>query len=180
MSGKVTPHPEMSKTMTDENENVEHEEQGGLADQVASRKKNLEAWREAGIDPYGQGYKLTHSASQIKKEWAELEAGEEGAEVSFAGRLVGRRDMGKAAFLDIADRDDSLQVYLRLNNLGEESYKRLAWVDLGDFLGIKGQVFRTKRGELSIKVSEWTMLISSAAAVKRQKSRSALKLWHRG
>ena len=151
MSGKVTP-----QTMSEEN--TENEEHGGLADQVASRKKNLEAWREAGIDPYGQGYKLTHSASQIKEEWAGLEAGEEGAEVSFAGRLVGRRDMGKAAFLDIADRDDSLQVYLRLNNLGEESYKRLGWVDLGDFLGVRGQVFRTKRGELSIKVSEWTML----------------------
>jgi lysyl-tRNA synthetase class 2 len=138
-------------------ENTE-QEQGGLADQVAFRNKNLEAWRDAGIDPYGQGYEVTHSASQIHEQYAEIQSGEEGPEVSYAGRLMGRRDMGKAAFLDIADRDSSLQVYLRLNNLGEESYKRLGWVDLGDFLGVKGKVFRTKRGELSIKVSEWTML----------------------
>jgi lysyl-tRNA synthetase, class II len=140
-------------------DNTEQEQgEGGLAEQVAFRKKNLEAWREAGIDPYGQGYKVTHSASEIHRQFAEIESGEEGPEVSYAGRLVGRRDMGKAAFLDIADRDGSLQVYLRLNNLGEESYSRLGWVDLGDVLGVKGQVFRTKRGELSIKVSDFTML----------------------
>ncbi len=140
-----------------DNDQIDNES-GGLDDQIANRKKNLESWRAAGIDPYGQGYHKTHTASQIREENEGLEAGEEGEEVSFAGRLMTRRDMGKAAFLDLGDRDGSLQVYFRLNNLGEESFKRLDWVDLGDFLGVKGQVFRTKRGEISIKVSEWTIL----------------------
>ena len=134
------------------------EEQGTLAEQIAFRKKNLELWREAGIDPYGQRYEISHSACEIRTLSESLEKGEEGLEVSFAGRLVGRRDMGKAAFLDIADRDGSIQVYLRLNILGEEAYGRLAWVDLGDFLGVKGKVFRTQRGEISIKVHELTKL----------------------
>jgi lysyl-tRNA synthetase, class II len=134
------------------------QEHGSLADQIAFRKKNLESWREAGIDPYGQAFKISHSASEIQEKYESLESGEEGPEVSFAGRLMGRRDMGKAAFLDIADRDSSLQIYFRLNLLGEESYTRLNWVDLGDFLGVKGKVFRTQRGELSIKAKEWSML----------------------
>lgn len=143
--------------MSDET-NENNEDQGGFAELLAFRKKNLEAWRAAGIDPYGQAYETSHSAQDLQSRYESLASGEEGPEVSFAGRLLGRRDMGKAAFLDIADRDGSLQVYFRLNNLGEESYKRLDWVDLGDFLGVKGQVFRTQRGELSIKVKEWTML----------------------
>ena len=134
------------------------EEQGTLAEQIAYRKQNLEAWREAGIDPYGQGFKVSHSATELKEKYESLESGSEGEEVSFAGPVMGRRDMGKAAFVDIADRDGSLQVYFRLNNVGEEWFKRLNWLDLGDFLGVKGKVFRTKRGELSIKVSEWTVL----------------------
>ena len=138
--------------------NESNDDQGGFAELLAFRKKNLEAWRAAGVDPYGQAYETSHSARDLQSRYESLASGEEGPEVSFAGRLLGRRDMGKAAFLDIADRDGSLQVYFRLNNLGEESYKRLDWVDLGDFLGIKGQVFRTQRGELSIKVKEWTML----------------------
>lgn len=142
---------------TAENEN-EHDDHGGLEEQIANRKKSLESWREAGVDPYGQGYQRSHTASQIRKQFDTLESGAEGDEVSFAGRLMGHRDMGKAAFLDLADQDSSLQVYFRLNNVGQESFDRLKWVDLGDFIGVKGQVFRTNRGELSIKVMEWTML----------------------
>lgn len=139
-------------------EDNNQEEQGSLAEQIAYRRKNLESWREAGVDPYGQGFKVSHTASEIREKCGDLESGEDGPEVCYAGRLLGRRDMGKASFLDIADRDDSLQVYFRLNLLGEESYARMSWIDLGDFLGVKGNVFRTKRGELSIKVKEWTIL----------------------
>lgn len=134
------------------------EEQGLLAEQIANRKKNLESWRAAGIDPYGQKFIVSHSACELQQLHETLESGKEGDEVSFAGRVMGRRDMGKAAFVDIADRDGSLQVYFRINLLGEESFKRMAWLDLGDFIGVKGKVFRTQKGELSIKVSEWTML----------------------
>lgn len=132
-------------------------EQGGLAEQVAFRKKNLENFRQAGIDPYGQGYHLTHSATDLHKQFADLEKDSE-EEISYAGRLLSRRGMGKAAFLDIADRDSSMQAYVRLNNVGEESYEKLNWLDLGDIIGVKGTMFRTKRGELSIKVTEWTIL----------------------
>lgn len=134
------------------------EDQGLLAEQIANRKKNLESWRALGVDPYGQKFTVSHSAFQLQKLYEGLESGQEGEEVSFAGRVMGRRDMGKAAFVDIADRDGSLQVYFRINLLGEESFRRMAWLDLGDFIGVKGKVFRTQKGELSIKVSEWTML----------------------
>lgn len=146
----------MSQDVKDKVE--DHEDQGALAEQIANRKKNTEHWREAGIDPYGQKFTVSHSAGELQKLYADLESGQEGEEVSFAGRVMGRRDMGKAAFVDIADRDSSLQVYFRINLLGEEAFKRMAWLDLGDIVGVKGKVFRTQKGELSIKVAEWTML----------------------
>lgn len=148
----------MSQVELNTSSQEQEQDQGGYAEQLAFRKKNLESWRSAGFDPYGQSFERTHSAGEIQKQCEGLESGQEGPLVTYAGRLLGRRDMGKAAFLDIHDRDSSLQVYFRLNILGEESFQRLDWVDLGDVLGVKGQAFRTQRGELSIRVKEWTIL----------------------
>lgn len=133
-------------------------ESGSLEDQIAQRKRKRQAWRDAGIEPYGQAFSRTHSASKIRLEFDGLAIGEQGPTVSFAGRVSGRRDMGKASFLDLSDIDNHLQVYLKINDVGEDSYKRLELVDLGDILGVTGKVFRTRRGELSIHVSHWTML----------------------
>jgi lysyl-tRNA synthetase class 2 len=133
-------------------------ESGGFEDQVAQRKRNREAWREAGVEPYGQAFERTHSTSEIRAQHESLTAADEGPIVRIAGRVTARRDHGKATFLDISDLDNHLQTYFRINDLGEESYRRLDWVDLGDVLGVTGKVFRTRRGELSVQVSEWTIL----------------------
>lgn len=133
-------------------------ESGGLEDQIAQRKRRRQAWRDAGIEPYGQAFARTHSTSEIRAQFAELTAQDEGPIVSIAGRVTAQRDMGKATFLDISDLDNHLQVYFKINDLGEESYRRLDLVDLGDVLGITGRIFRTRRGELSIHVTEWTCL----------------------
>ena len=127
-------------------------------EQIAFRKQNLQSWRDAGVDPYAQRFTRTHTASKIREQFKNLENGEEGDIVSFAGRVTGNRDHGKATFVDLSDQDNFLQVYFRFNTLGEDNYTRLKWVDLGDFVGVKGAVFRTRRGELSIKVSEWNIL----------------------
>ena len=136
----------------------ENLESGGLEDQIAQRKRRRQAWRDAGVEPYGQAFERTHSAAQIRQEFQELTAADEGPVVRIAGRVTAKRDMGKASFLDISDLDSHLQTYFKINDLGEESYGRLDWVDLGDVLAVTGRVFRTRRGELSIHVQEWTML----------------------
>ncbi len=133
-------------------------ESGGLDDQIAQRKAHRQSWREAGIEPYGQAFERTHSTSGIRSEFENLTAEDDGPIVSIAGRVTAKRDMGKASFLDISDLDNHLQVYFKINDLGEDSYRRLDWVNLGDILSITGKVFRTRRGELSIHVSDWSML----------------------
>lgn len=133
-------------------------ESGGLEDQIAQRKRRRQSWREIGVEPYGEAFPRTHSTSQIKSEFEALQAGDDGPEVRIAGRVTARRVMGKATFLDISDLDNRLQAYFRINDLGEESYGRLDWVDLGDIVGVTGKVFRTRRGELSVQVAEWKVL----------------------
>lgn len=136
----------------------EHLESGGLEDQVQQRKRNRQAWRDFGVDPYGQAFPRSHTTSEIRSQFDALTSQDEGPVVRLAGRVTGRRDHGKATFLDLADQENHLQIYFRVNDLGEESYRRLDWVDLGDILGITGRVFRTRRGELSVQVQEWVVL----------------------
>ncbi len=136
----------------------ETEELTGLAEQVAIRKEHRQAWRDAGIEPYGEAFERTHSTSQIRAQFESLESGEEGPVISIAGRISSRRDHGKVLFFDISDLDNHLQCYFRKNDLGDESFARLDWVDLSDLLGVTGKVFRTRRGELSLHVTQWTML----------------------
>lgn len=136
-------------------------ESGGLEDQIAQRKRKRQAWRDAGIEPYGEAFERTHSTSEIRTEFEGLTAADEGPIVRIAGRVTAQRDMGKASFLDISDRDSHLQAYFKINEIGEESYRRLDLVDLGDVLAVTGRVFRTRRGELSVHVTEWTCLAKS-------------------
>lgn len=133
-------------------------ESGSLEDQIAQRKRKREALRTAGHDPYGHAFSRTHSARDIRTEFDHLTSSDEGSVVSFAGRITGRRDMGKATFIDLSDVNDHLQVYFKINEVGETAYQQLELVDLGDVLGVTGKVFRTRRGELSIHVTTWTML----------------------
>jgi len=124
-------------------------------DQVLRRREKLQALREMGIDPYREErYERTHLAADILNHYEELE----GKTVRIAGRIVAMRLMGKASFMHLQDGSDKIQIYLRADDLGEQRYGLLKLLDLGDFLGVQGEVFRTKTGEITVHVREFTIL----------------------
>jgi lysyl-tRNA synthetase class 2 len=126
-------------------------------DQFAVRKEKLAILRESGEDPYRGTWEQTHVASACPGLLPE--GVEEGPEVSVAGRIVALRVMGKASFVKILDRSGVVQCYLTRDQLGaryDEHFKRL--VDLGDFIGARGRLFRTKTGEVTIRVSAYGMV----------------------
>lgn len=127
------------------------------------RIKKLSELREKGLEPYPHSCERTHELSEVIEQYeGEIEEGEETEEVvKVAGRIVGFRDMGKACFLDLKDGSGELQGYTNIDLLGEENYETLKDLDIGDFLGLEGVVFVTNRGELSIKVRDFSLLSKS-------------------
>ena len=129
---------------------------------LATRRRKLEALREEGIDPFPHAYPGVRSIAEVKAPYEELPAGEETEDrVRVAGRLAARRGQGKAAFLDLVDRSGRMQLHARLDVLGEEPLERLLSLDLGDLIGADGTVFRTRRGELSLKLEGYDLLAKS-------------------
>jgi len=125
---------------------------------MAQRVRKLEELRRLGMDPFRvTRFDRTHTADQIHTDFQELE----GKAVVLAGRLVARRGHGRAAFLDLADHTGRIQLHVTEDSLGPEAYGRLDLADLGDFLGVSGAVFRTRRGEVSVAVSELQILSKS-------------------
>ena len=135
---------------------------GGEAELLAARRAKLQALRAAGVDPFPHAYPGVRPIAEVKAPHEGLEPGEEtGDRVRVAGRLAARRGQGKAAFLDLVDRSGRLQLHARVDVLGQEALDRLVALDLGDLLGADGTVFRTRRGELSLKVEDWALLAKS-------------------
>jgi lysyl-tRNA synthetase, class II len=133
-----------------------------LPELLAVRRRKLEALRDAGTEPFPHAYPGVRSVAEVKAPYADLPAGEETEDrVRVAGRLHARRGQGKAAFLDLDDRTGRIQLHARVDVLGEESLRRLLELDLGDLLGADGTVFRTRRGELSLKLDGWELLAKS-------------------
>jgi lysyl-tRNA synthetase class 2 len=129
---------------------------------VAQRRRKLAALRDEGVEPFPHSYAGVVPIASVRSEWDQLEAGEEtGARARVAGRLAARRGQGRAAFLDLVDRSGRLQLHARADVLGQESLDRLVSLDLGDLLGAEGTVFRTRRGELSLAIDDWTLLAKS-------------------
>lgn len=126
----------------------------------AEKRKKLSELKSKGLDPFPHNYDRSHITTDVLKKWEHLEAGQadEAAEVSLAGRLMTRRDMGKAAFFNFQDQAGKLQGYIRVQELSEEDKNFFDLVDLGDFVGVKGFVFRTKKGELSVHCKEFKIL----------------------
>jgi lysyl-tRNA synthetase class 2 len=125
---------------------------------TAARLGKVEALREAGFEPYPVRFEPTATAAGIAAEHGGLEAGEEsGATVTVAGRLVGMRDIGKLAFGVLQDSTGRIQLFAEAARL-DADFERFTGFDLGDWLGIGGEVMRTKRGELSVRVEELTLL----------------------
>lgn len=122
------------------------------------RREKLAELQASGNDPFQiMKYDVTHHSKEIKDSFEELE----GKSVSIAGRIMSKRVMGKASFCHIQDLQGSIQAYVARDNVGEDEYKLFKKMDIGDIVGVKGDVFKTMKGEISIHVTEITLLSKS-------------------
>ena len=122
------------------------------------RREKLKELQEQGKDPFQiMKYDVTHHSADVKTSFDELE----GKTVSVAGRIMSKRVMGKASFCHIQDLKGTIQSYVARDSIGEEEYKLFKKMDIGDIVGLKGEVFKTKTGEISIHASEITLLSKS-------------------
>ena len=125
---------------------------------IAIRKEKLKELQTQGKDPFKvTKYERTHLSQEIKDNYDELE----GKDVSIAGRIMAKRIMGKASFCTIQDAKGKIQSYVSINDLGEESYSAFKTYDIGDIIGIKGFVFKTRTEEISIHAKEVVLLTKS-------------------
>ena len=138
--------------------NTVAEQPQNLNELLRIRREKLSELQAAGNDPYAiTKYDQTHHTTDIKDNFDTME----GATVSIAGRLMSKRVMGKASFCNVQDLKGNIQSYVARDSLGEEEYKAFKKLDIGDLVGIKGEVFRTKTGEISIHASSVTLLSKS-------------------
>ena len=124
-----------------------------------SRRQKLEALQQRGLGPYAYRFDVTWRSAKIRAEFETLEASAEAVRV--AGRLMTKRDHGKSSFAHLKDRDGLLQVYLREDALGPEGYRNALELDIGDWIGVEGTVFRTKTGEITVKAARIELLAKS-------------------
>ena len=138
---------------------TEHMEE--LNDQQIVRREKMAALREQGIDPFGKRFERTANSGQLKEKYSELDK-EQLHDLNetaiIAGRLVTKRGKGKVGFAHLQDREGQIQIYVRKDAVGEENYEIFKKADLGDFLGVEGEIMRTDMGELSIKATHITHL----------------------
>jgi lysyl-tRNA synthetase, class II len=128
------------------------------------RRDKLDTLREKGVDPFGRKFDRTHTAEEILDRFDELskeELEEKGERVVIAGRLIAKRKQGKASFAHLQDMSGRIQIYVRKDRVGEEQYDVFSIADLGDWLGVEGVVFKTNRGETSVKADSVTFLSKS-------------------
>ncbi len=129
---------------------------------IAERKRKTSDLRNAGINPYPYKYEATHHALDIQKTFAELKPEEQsGKTVNVAGRIIGLRRIGKITFMHLQDEAEKVQLLFRQEQLGEEKYSLLKLLDMGDWIGAKGEVFKTKTGEVTIAVTQYELLCKS-------------------
>lgn len=132
--------------------------QQDLSEQHRIRLEKLQAMQAEGMDPFVlTKYDVTHHSEEVKANFDNLE----GKTVRVAGRMMSKRVMGKASFCNIQDLEGKIQSYVARDSIGEEPYKAFKKLDIGDIIGISGEVFRTKTGEISIHASEITLLSKS-------------------
>ncbi|MGA2757799.1 MAG: lysine--tRNA ligase [Solirubrobacteraceae bacterium] len=131
-------------------------------DLLAARRAKLERLRAEGIDPFPHEFDGVEPIADVLAAHSQLGAGEETESAHrVAGRLAARRDTGRAAFLDLVDRSGRIQLMARVNELGQEGFDRLVGLDLGDLVGVDGTALRTRTGELSLRVTSFTLLAKS-------------------
>lgn len=134
------------------------EESARLAQILKNRRDKLQELQNEGADPFKiTKYNRDTTSAQIKDNYAEYE----GKQVSIAGRLMSKRRMGKVGFGHLADIDGKIQVFFKRDELGDEEYDRFKKLDIGDIIGVEGEVFTTQTGEMSVRVAKCTLLSKS-------------------
>ena len=129
---------------------------------VTVRREKLAALKADGKDPFEQTlWPQADFAQEIKDSFTDVPEGEEGRKVCMAGRMMSKRVMGKASFADLRDNSGHLQMYVRRDEIGEDEYAAFKKFDIGDIVGIRGEVFRTHMGEISVRVTEIQLLSKS-------------------
>ncbi len=132
-----------------------------LNDQQIIRREKMQALADSGIDPFGHRFERSANSAELKEKYADLDKealNDLNESAVIAGRLMTKRGKGKVGFAHVQDRDGQIQIYVRKDEVGEENYEIFKKADLGDFIGIEGQVMRTDMGELSIKAARLTHL----------------------
>ncbi len=140
-------------------------EEGVTSQLLRTRREKLDALRAAGIPPFAYGFGRSHSAAEavalFEGEEEKLAKGEKGSPVRVAGRVVSVRSHGKSSFAHIEDASGKIQLYFRLNILGDDRFEALQLLDLSDWLGVSGHLFRTRTGEVTVEVEAWELLAKS-------------------
>ncbi len=135
-----------------------------FTDQELARREKLAKLRDLGLDPFGQRFDRDSFAADIKDKFKDVEHDEfenRNDIVTVAGRIMFIRKMGKASFFSIQDKTGKIQVYISINDVGEDTYTLFKSADLGDIVGVKGKVMKTQTGEITIKCLEYTHLVKS-------------------
>ncbi|WP_405285135.1 lysine--tRNA ligase [Gaopeijia maritima] len=135
---------------------------------LKARRDKLDAIRARGLEPFAYAFDRSHTARESREAFERLEAegslpeDGHGAEVRVAGRIVAWRGHGKSAFAHVEDGDARIQLYFKKNVLGDEAFDRaVEFLDLGDWIGVRGATFRTRTGEVTVRVDDWTLLSKS-------------------
>jgi lysyl-tRNA synthetase, class II len=160
MDNKETNNRQETDSAMDYDYFAESEE--NLSEPIKLKLEKIKCLSEKGVQLYAENYNKNISVSQIREKYSNLAPGEKSDEIyRIAGRLMIFRVHGKAAFCDLKDSDDKIQLYLNIKNIGEEKYNSFLDLDIGDWVGIEGNVFVTHKGELSINVSQYSLLSKS-------------------
>ena len=148
----------MNEEMIMQEELTEEQQAEQLSELLQIRRDKLKNLQDEGRDPYAEvKFDVTHHALPIKENFEEME----NVDVVIAGRMMSKREMGKASFCDILDKTGRIQAYVKIDEIGIEEYERFKKLDIGDIIGIKGFVFKTRRGEISIHAKELKLLSKS-------------------
>ncbi|MCE5172372.1 lysine--tRNA ligase [Paenibacillus profundus] len=135
-----------------------------ISELLQIRRNKLDELRKLGIDPFGKKYNRTHTAKAVLDKYNDMtkeELDEAGVEVSLAGRIMAKRGMGKASFAHIQDLTGRIQIYVRQDTVPEPKFEAFSMLDLGDIIGVRGVIFKTKTGETTVKVLELEVLSKS-------------------
>ena len=130
-------------------------------DLIKIRREKLQSFIDKGVEPFGSRFEVKNHAQDVKNDFGGIEGESDAGEVTIAGRIMAIRGHGKASFATLADKTGSIQIYFKLDVLGEKKYGEFKLLDIGDIIGLRGQVFKTKRGELTVRVEDFTLLAKS-------------------